>query len=201
VDVNAALASRDGTRIAIETPESWLGTDLDAVTDVYLAAFAPDPAVAGGDGSGAPPPVVIARPAADLAPVLTGLRVSPQRFRRGTALPRLAATTPSEIRFTLSEPAAVRFTFERARPGRRVARGCRRPSRSNARRAHCTRYEVVRGSFTVRGWAGANRVRFQGRSRDLPTGRYRVAATPHDAAGNAGRTRRATFELLAPRRK
>ena len=105
-----------------------------------------------------PPPPPPPPPRDTLPPALTGLRVTPKR-----------------IRFTLSEPARVRFTVQRLRRGR--SRG------------------VVQ-SFAVRAPAGVSRVPL--RTRWLRAGRYRLLATPVDLAGNTGRARRAPFRLVKP---
>jgi uncharacterized delta-60 repeat protein len=108
-----------------------------------------------------PPPPPPAAAGDTLPPALTGLRVTPKR-----------------IRFTLSEPARVRFTVQRLRRGR--SRG------------------VVR-SFAVRAPAGVSRVPL--RARRLRAGRYRLIATPVDRAGNTGRARRAPFQLVKPSKR
>ena len=52
---------------------------------------------------------------------LTGARISPATFRKGSKLPRLSRVrTGTTISFTLSEPATVRFAFARRKPGRRT---------------------------------------------------------------------------------
>jgi uncharacterized delta-60 repeat protein len=142
-----------------------------------VARLLGDPAQSGGGGA-APD---------STAPVLTGLRLTPPRFPRGNRLPALkgarATRRSPQIRFTLSEPARVRFTFKRARHGR---------------------YRPVPGSFTVNARAGASRVRFHGRltaRRRLAPGRYRLIATPVDRAGNTGNARRAAFRLLAAKQR
>jgi hypothetical protein len=120
------------------------------------------------------------------APVLTRLRIVPRRFRRGDRLPRLQATRAkrrgAQIRFTLSEPARVRFSLQRIRRGH---------------------HHGLPGTFAVAAPAGAVRLRFQGpltARRPPAPGRYRLIARPVDRAGNTGRARHTDFRLLAPRR-
>jgi hypothetical protein len=93
-----------------------------------------------------------------VAPSLTGLTMRPSRFR-----------TATRVRFTLSEPAAVRFRVQRA-----VSRG---------------HFATLPGSFQRSGVAGPNGFRFSGRlrGRKLAPGAYRLRATPTDAAGNRPR--------------
>jgi uncharacterized delta-60 repeat protein len=133
------------------------------------------------DAAAAPGPPPATPPTDARPPVLTGLRVTPARFPRGNRRPRpvssgRATRRSPQIRFRLSEPARVRFTFRRS--------------------------GAARGSFTVQAAAGANRIRFHGRlsgRRRLAPGRYRLIATPVDATGNTGTARRASFRLEASR--
>ena len=106
-------------------------------------------------------------PADTVAPRLSALRV----VASGKARRRLVA------RFTLSEPARVRFTLQRL------------PRRGRAR--------AVPGSFSVAGLPGAARLDIGGRRvvRRLAPGRYRLVATPTDAAGNRGAATRAGFTV------
>jgi uncharacterized delta-60 repeat protein len=102
-------------------------------------------------------------------PGLAGLRVVKTR-------------SGSEARFTLSEPARVRFTIQRApRKGRP---------------------KPVRGSFSIAAAAGKNRIEIARRSivRRLGAGRYLLVSTPVDAAGNKGAAKRAAF-TVAPKKK
>jgi hypothetical protein len=140
--------TRDFSRLFFTTEESLAPADTDAAQDVYASALVPDP-----PGSPGGPP---AGPLPDTtAPRLTHLRVN---------------TAQAMIRFTLSEPARVRFRLQRGRRTR---------------------------SFTVSARAGATRVSLRGRR--LASGRYRLTATPRDRAGNAGLARRTTFRLLTAR--
>lgn len=146
-----------------------------------LADPAPEQAPTGG-GGGQPstpqpesqpqqqgPDVVTNGPADTVAPRLSSLRALPAR--RGRRL---------DVRFTLSEAGRVRFTLQRV------------PRKGRPR--------AVRGSFTVAANARTNRIDIGSRSivRRLAAGRYRLVATPTDAAGNRGAAARANFTL--PRR-
>jgi hypothetical protein len=55
------------------------------------------------------------------------------------------------------------------------------------------------GTLTRSGTAGLNEIRFSGRigRRALLAGKYRLAATATDAAGNHSQAHRATFTILA----
>ena len=165
----SAAVQPDGKLVV--AAQTAVGGTVARMAVARLVAEAPP--VSGGGGS----------PQASAPPLLSGLRVAPARFALGRALPRAvsAASRQPHIHFILSEPGRVRFTF---------------------RRVHRGGFRNVRGSFAVDARAGANRVRFSGRltkRRRLAPGRYRVIATPVDAAGTTGRARRATFTVLPAR--
>jgi hypothetical protein len=92
----------------------------------------------------------------------------------------------------------VRFTVERARPGRRVRGRCVKPTRRNRTRRKCTRYVRQRGSFTVAAGAGETRFRFTGRlrGRKLRPGRYRLVAVATDDTGKRSAPKRARFTIV-----
>lgn len=133
---------------------------------------APDPAPAGAGRDRVPP-------------VISGLRVSPSRWRLN-----------SSLRFQLLERARVRLSFYRALPGRRVGRRCVRETGSNRGRRRCTRF-VFRGGRSVSSRVGRNSVRITRRvSRRirLSPGRHRVTVRATDAAGNRA-SRSALFTI------
>jgi glutamate synthase domain-containing protein 3 len=147
-----------------------------------------------------PTPLPVPPPADTLAPRLSGASLTNRRFRVGRrAKLRLAARVPigTRFRYTLSEPAAVEISIERALPGRRVGGRCLRPSRALRSRPRCTRL-VARGAFTAQGRAGANRTWFSGRigRRALPAGSYRARLTATDAAGNRSVTQSVRFKIV-----
>ncbi len=122
------------------------------------------------------------------APVLSSFRASPRRFRRrkGTSLT-----------LALSEPASVRFDVQRMLAGRRVEGRCRKLARANRSRRRCTRLSR-RGSMTRARPAGRSNLAFSGRigGRALRPGRYKLRATPTDAAGNTGRPRSVRISVV-----
>ena len=128
------------------------------------------------------------QPADLTAPLASGLRLRPSGFK-----PRTGTT----ISYSLSEAATTKFTVARVLPGRVKGGKCRRESSSNRTGRRCKLFKRVRGSFTHQGAAGANSLRFNGRvrGRTLRPGRYRLSAAPKDAAGNVGRTARASFRV------
>jgi hypothetical protein len=131
---------------------------------------------------------------------LSALTITPKRFQRGSALPKIAATG-ARIRFTLSEAARVKFVFFRKQPGRRVGNACKRPTRANRNNKRCTRL-VKKGTLSFDAAAGARTVRFSGRltkKRSLPLGRYKLVASATDPAGTVSRPASAGFRLLRKR--
>jgi hypothetical protein len=124
----------------------------------------------------------------DRPPRISRLSLRPRRFavtgrRPGTA-----------IRFTLSEPAVVTMTIERARSSRRVRGRCRPAGRSGRR---CMLWRRA-GRMRHAGRAGANTMRFSGRiqSRPLKAGRHRLRLIAIDAAGQRSQPRLARFTVL-----
>jgi len=128
---------------------------------------APAP-VPGGGGAGSDPPPRISR-----------LSLSPNRFRAG------GRRSGTRIRFTLSEPARVTGTIERA-----VCRTDRRAKR-------CTRWRRA-GRLRFSGRQGANARRFSGRlaGQPLTAGRHRLRLVAVDAARQRSRPRVARFTVL-----
>ena len=86
------------------------------------------------------------------------------------------AKVGSRVSFTLSEAAAVRFSVQRKRTGRRDATGrCLRGTPATKTRRRCALWPRIPGSFTVAGTQGKNTLRFRGRvgGKALERGRYR----------------------------
>lgn len=143
-------------------------------------------------GAGAPAAVPpIAQPPSTAAARITRLRVAPARWRLRTGAARIT------LRSTAA--ATVRFTLQRARPGRRAAGRCAAPARQNRRARRCTRFVTLRGGFTRRVRPGVNVIRYRGTlaGRRLATGRYRLLARPR----SGGPALRAGFRVVASRRR
>ena len=110
------------------------------------------------------------------APALTRFGLSRNRFRaagRGGSL--AAAKVGTTIRYRLSEASTVSFRVRR--------KGAKKP---------------LKGSFSHKGKAGANKVRFTGRlrRRKLKPGSYVLSATSKDAAGNVAKVKRLRFRIV-----
>jgi hypothetical protein len=92
----------------------------------------------------------------------------------------------------------VVITIEKALPGRRVGKSCRKPTKRLRHRKRCTRYQK-RGSLTRRNRkAGRNTVGFSGRIglAALHLGRHRATLSATDAAGNRSKRRYISFTIV-----
>jgi hypothetical protein len=113
-------------------------------------------------------------------PVLSGLKLKPERFRALRKGGPLAGTTAAKrgtrVRYTLDVAARVIFRVQRKRG---------------------KKFKLVKGSFGVDSLAGANQFRFSGRlrGRALRPGRYRLVARPQNGAGK-GTTVRKAFRVV-----
>jgi len=146
-------------------------------------------------------PTPTPRPADTKAPAITSLRLSRTTFRAapsGGPFRAARAAIGTTVTFTLSELGKVRFTIDRSASGRKVKGRCVKPSRSNRSRPRCERWLAVKGSFTVTGRKGVNRIELRGRigGRTLTPGRYRLNARETDPAANLSPTRRTAFTIV-----
>lgn len=154
------------------------------------------------------PPPVDPPPTADTTrPVVSKLKLSASTFVVGSAFTAKVAKAKAkrpigtDIRFRLSEDATVSIAIERAQTGRRQGSSCRKPSKANRKGKRCTRY-TLSGTLRREGRTGANAVAFSGRvgTKPLAAGKYRVAVTARDAAGNGtAKTVRAGFTVARHR--
>jgi hypothetical protein len=149
-----------------------------------------------------PGPVPTPTPTPDItAPTISSLRLSRTTFRAapsGAAFRAARVGVGTIVSFTLSEPGSVRFTIDRSAAGRRVNGRCVKPARSNRGRQRCERWVAVKGSFTVAGRRGSNRIELRGRlgGRTLRPGSYRLNARETDRAANRSRTKRTAFRVV-----
>ena len=143
----------------------------------------------GGGGGDLTAPAVLGRPA-----------FGPNVFRVGPrATPVVArANRGSRLRFRLSEASTARIKIQKPVPGRRRRGACVRPEKAPRGAKRCKRWKTV-GTLTRKGLpAGAAVVPFSGRiaKRALRPGRYRVAITARDTAGNASKVAVAGFTIV-----
>jgi streptogramin lyase len=159
--------------------------------------------------SGLEPPSTTPLPGATVRPVVSRLAVAPKRFRVAKGRTALTAgkrgkakaiPAGTKIRFTLSEAATVRLTFERKAAGRKRGGKCVKPTRALRSAKRCSRY-FKRGTLARRDLAAGKRsVKFTGRigRRALKPGSYRVTVVATDAVGMASKPARTTFTIVAP---
>jgi hypothetical protein len=160
-----------------------------------LDATNPTDTTAGADASFKTPPL----------PAVATVRIRPKTWRRGSKLAQISRKTKRKrppvgttISFSLNRAAAVRLRFFAIRPGRKVKRRCRAPTRKNRRAKRCKRL-VSAGSILFTGHAGKNRVRFQGRisrRKRLKPGRYRLTVTARDPTTPKSSSRSASFRIV-----
>jgi hypothetical protein len=180
------------------TPITALATTADGTSEFSpCVPTSPAPPTASLPAS---PPTAPAAPRDTTAPTLTGLRVTPSRFRVGPAATPLAARRAKRgafIRYTLSEPATVNASIRRPFTGRRANGRCVPATRALRRRPSC-RGETPIGTLTRTNAKGLASIAFSGRlaRRALPPGRYNLTARATDAAGNRSRAATAAFTIL-----
>jgi hypothetical protein len=141
---------------------------------------------------------------APLPLTLSKIRQTAKVWRTGSALARISATRKRKrpplgttFAFKLSQAATVSFTFKKHASGRRVGSRCVAPTSKNRKRRRCTR-TVTAGLLTLKGHAGANRVRFEGvlvTHRTLTPGRYTMRAVA-TALGRRSHARTARFKIV-----
>jgi virginiamycin B lyase len=92
-----------------------------------------------------------------------------------------AGTTTVTLRFTVSEAGTATIVISKRLKGRRSGARCVKPTRKLRKAKHCTRLKRVK-AIQLSTTAGANSVKL--RIKTLTRGKYGVALTAADAAGN-----------------
>jgi hypothetical protein len=161
------------------------------------------PGVAGGNQGCVAPPL----PPPDVTkPVLGSLTFSRTTFAAAKSGAAFGAqkgrkkqhAVGTKVSFTLTEASSVKFTVQRKTSGRRVKGKCRTRNRLNRKKAKCTLWKSVRGSFTVQGKAGKNSFTFRGRmgGKSLKPGSYRLNGTAIDPAKNSSAPGKKGFRIV-----
>jgi hypothetical protein len=134
------------------------------------------------------------------APVLTGLKISPNAFAAAASGPSIAIASSGVVSYRLSEAGLVTFTIEKAVSGGVAGGQCARLKHPVLGAKRCTRFVTLPGSFGRSSQAGVNELRYRGRlhGRSLVAGRYRLVARANDATGNTTPSKRAGFRILQP---
>jgi IPT/TIG domain-containing protein len=174
-----------GSRLADVTGVSFGGVAASAFTvvnDTQLTATAPAHAAGAVDvrasSAAGSSPIVAADAFTYVAPppAISALSQAHRSWkaRKGTA-----------FSFTLNEPASVSLAFTQTLGGRRVHGRCVPQSKRNRAKPACKR-TLKRGTVTVSGASGANKLPFKGRisrSKRLGAGRYTVTIVATSPAG------------------
>lgn len=136
----------------------------NSASDVADVTDPADPGPGPGPGPG---------PDDKTAPVISGLRVTPKKFR--------VPSKKAKVTFSLTEKASVVLKTER------------KVKKKGAR----TKWKPVAGSVKATGKSGANRLKFTGRvgGKRLKPGSYRLKAVAADASGNTGRASSKKFTI------
>jgi hypothetical protein len=122
-----------------------------------------------------------------IAPALSALGVTNKTFAVGPQATAISARAPRGTTFvyTLSEPATVTVSIDRAQAGRVKGSSCVKQTSKNRKAKKCAFY-VSKGAITRPGLIGPNALPFSGRigTNALKPGSYRAALRAVDAAGN-----------------
>lgn len=155
-----------------------------------------------------PPPAaaapVAAPPQAKPAPPrLTGLTISPARFRAARAGAMVRAKRPVSggalVSYEDSAPGQTNFVLFQAQAGRKVGARCVKQTRANEAKKPCTRYLKLI-SFVRNDAAGRNQFGFTGRvaARKLPPGEYLLQGRAYSSSGLTSDLASVTFTVLPP---
>jgi Tol biopolymer transport system component len=188
-------ASSDTAAIFFRTRERLAGDDRDEALDIFEARRAPQTVT----------------PVPDTTPPELALRLTRSRFRASSKTARIATAaakrrkrkrrTPigTTIELTLGEAALVNFEVQRLSTGR-VSKGrCVKATRKLRSKKKCALVARVAGRLSASRAAGLTRIAFYGRlpgGKRLSSGRYRLNARAHDAAGNASAVRQVPFTVV-----
>ncbi len=100
--------------------------------------------------------------------------------------------------FTLNQAARVAFTFTQGAGGRKLSGRCVAQTKANRHKPYCRR-TVTKGTFSVAGHAGKNRVSFNGtisRSNKLSPGTYTVTLTATNASRQKSNSQSLRFTIV-----
>lgn len=200
--------SPDGTQLAFAEPD---GVHIANVSNLSNCAAITAPLVIPGatqpfwSAADESPNAgyVTPKPQGDTTPpVIRGLGIRPHRFtvaggpthRHGRTR---RAARGATVTYALSEPAHVTFVAEAIAVGRKKGTLCVKATARLRHARRCVRL-VRKGALTSLGNSGSNRLAFSGRlgRHSLPPGRYRLAVTATDSAGNRGITKTVGFTIV-----
>ncbi len=131
--------------------------------------------------------------AAQVAPDVTKLKVTPTSFKPLATGGPVVLTGGALVTFNILNGAHVNFSVKSEKPGKRVGGKCV-AGKAKTKKSTCVRTTAVPGGFELIGISGPNEFNFSGRIADktLPVGSYRLLAK---AQGTAGRTSYTQFKI------
>jgi PKD repeat protein len=140
----------------------------------------------------------VARLTVDTLPALGAVKAVPRKF-----IPKVKgvkagkAKRGTSFRYTLNEPATVRFKIERKTAGRLSGKRCVRPLPRNRILKSCFRFKLL-GSRSQAAKAGANKLKWNGKlkGKPLPAGSYRATVVATDKAGGRSAPKTVGFRVL-----
>ncbi|HWF72274.1 MAG TPA: right-handed parallel beta-helix repeat-containing protein, partial [Solirubrobacteraceae bacterium] len=213
------MLNADGT----ETPVSpTLGTGSTALVPAGLATdLAGNPRISTALGCAGSPqavvdmgafesashlPLIVCSPAPALL-VVSAVSQSASKWLESNHLATITKAhrklpVGTTFKFTLSEAATVKLSFEQSVTGRKAGKKCVAKSKHNAKKHRCT-ITTTAGTLRIAGHAGTNRVRFYGRisaHKKLRLGTYTVAITA-STAGYTSKPARLKFTIAGPAHK
>jgi Bacterial Ig domain len=145
--------------------------------------------------------ITVGGTAASVPPVLAKVAQSHSIWREGTRLAtvsRKRVPVGTTFSFRLNEQASVRFAFTQQVAGRKVKGKCVARTRKNRGKHSCKR-ALTRGTLSLTGHSGLNRVAFQGRvsrSLRLGLGRYTLRITASNSAEGRSSARALYFTIV-----
>lgn len=123
------------------------------------------------------------------SPLVQGAHQTATRWREGNPLAhhikQAKIQTGTTFSFSLNEQATVSLSFRQLMEGRRSAHGCIAETRENRQRKRCS-YVVARGTLSLAGHSGINKVLFAGRisrTDELKPGHYELIIAATNPAG------------------
>jgi hypothetical protein len=139
---------------------------------------------------------------ATVPPTLSGVSQSNRRWRVGGTPASISRKRRPPLgttfSFALDQPATVTLKFTQSVGGRTVKGRCVAQTRRNRHRRSCKR-TVTRGTLSLAGHAGADKVTFQGTisaGRRLGPGNYTVLISARNAAGQTSAAQRLSFVVV-----
>jgi hypothetical protein len=139
--------------------------------------------------------------AAGASPVVSGLKLTPSRFRSGKQMTKRgsAGRIGTTISFTLSTAATIKLTFARVPPKRAAHRDCETATAALRLGHSCARSAGATGAVSLSVPAGHVKLRFEGvlnGGHRLKAGSYVLSLVARTKSGHASVVRHARFTLL-----